>query len=216
MNFEALRITMVESQIRTTDVTSHSVLQAFLDVPREAFVPEASRSLAYRDTDIDVAPGRYLMAASPLAKLLQLASIKKTDKVLEIGAGTGYVTALLSRLASSVVAVESDAALVDRAHANLAALGAGNASVVAGELEAGHAAKAPYDVIFLDGSIEELPVALTKQLAEGGRLVAVVGYGNSARATVTVLEKGVLSEGLHFNASICPLPGFRKVKEFVF
>ncbi len=216
MNFEALRITMVESQIRTTDVTSHSVLQAFIDVPREAFVPEKSKSLAYRDTDIEVAPGRYLMAASPLAKLLQLAAIRKTDKVLEIGAGTGYVTALLTKLAASVVAVESDAALAGQASANLAALGAANAAVVTGDLEAGHAAKAPYDVIFLDGAIEELPDALTTQLAEGGRLVAVVGYGNSARATVTVLEKAVLSQGLHFNASICPLPGFRKVKEFVF
>jgi protein-L-isoaspartate(D-aspartate) O-methyltransferase len=216
MNFEALRITMVESQIRTTDVTSHSVLQAFIDVPREAFVPEKSKSLAYSDLDIEIAPGRYLMAASPLAKLLQLASIKKTDKVLEIGAGTGYVTALLSKLAASVVAVEGDAVLADQASANLSELGVANASVVAGNLEAGHASKAPYDVIFFDGSIEELPDALTKQLAEGGRLVAVVGYGHSARAAVTVVEKGVLSQSQHFNASIRPLPGFRKVKEFVF
>ena len=118
MNFEAARIKMVDNQIRTTDVTSHSVLSAFLTVPREEFVPAKMRELAYIDADIQLAGGaepRYLMEPSPLAKLLQLAEVSKSDVVLEIGCGTGYASALLSLLASSVVALESDETLAAKA-----------------------------------------------------------------------------------------------------
>ncbi|MGK9054430.1 protein-L-isoaspartate O-methyltransferase [Neorhizobium sp. CSC1952] len=216
MDFEAARTKMVENQIRTTDVTSHSVLRAFYTVPREAFVPAKAKSLAYIDTDIEVAPGRYLMEASPLAKLLQLAAITKDDVVLEVGTGSGYASAILSLLAGSVVSLEVDEALAAQAAEALSSLGCDNVAVVTGALEQGYADEAPYDLIFVNGAVEEVPAALLEQLREGGRLVAVVGYGNAAQAKVLVREQGVISEGAHFNASVKPLPGFRKAKEFVF
>ncbi|MCJ8508747.1 protein-L-isoaspartate O-methyltransferase [Rhizobium lemnae] len=216
IDFEAARTKMVENQIRTTDVTSHSVLRAFYNVPRETFVPERSRALAYIDNDIQIANGRYLMEASPLAKLLQLAKVTKNDVVLEIGCGTGYATAILSHLAGTVVAIESDTELSAAASANLAALGCDNAAVVTGELEKGYAAEAPYDLIFINGSVEEVPEALFSQLRDGGRLVAVLGYGNASTARVFLKEHGVISVASHFNTSVKPLPGFRKSKEFVF
>jgi protein-L-isoaspartate(D-aspartate) O-methyltransferase len=216
IDFEAARRKMVENQIRTTDVTAHSVLQAFLSVPREMFVPEKAKLLAYTDAAIELVPGRFLMEASPLAKLLQLAGIGKSDAVLEIGAGTGYVTALLSALAGSVVGLEGDEALQAQADANLSALGCDNVAVVTGDLEAGCPAQAPYDLIFFNGSVEEVPSALVDQLRDGGRLVAVVGYGNAAQAQVMVRERGLVSQSSHFNTSVKPLPGFRKAKEFLF
>jgi len=216
MDFEAARTKMVENQIRTTDVTSHSVLRAFYTVPREAFVPVKAKSLAYIDTDIEVAPGRYLMEASPLAKLLQLAAITKNDVVLEVGTGSGYASAVLSLLAGSVVSLEADEALAAQAAETLSSLGYDNVAVVTGALENGYAAEAPYDLIFVNGAVEEVPAALLDQLREGGRLVAVVGYGNAALAKVLVREQGVISESTYFNASVKPLPGFRKAREFVF
>lgn len=222
MDFEAARVKMVENQIRTTDVTSHSVLNAFLTVPRENFVPEKSKLLAYIDCDIEIAaaaPGkapRFLMEASPLAKLLQLGVITTQDKVLDVGCGTGYASAILSLLAEKVVALESDEDLAAQAKANIAALGYDNVTVVTGDLEKGHAGQAPYDVIFIDGSIEQLPQGLLDQLSEDGRLITVIGYGHAARATVFMRERGAFSENVFFNASIKPLPGFAKAKEFVF
>lgn len=214
IDYNTARTKMVDNQIRTTDVTSHSVLSAFLTVPREAFVPEKAKVLAYIDNDVEICPGRFLMEASPLAKLLQLAAITKEDTVLEVGCGTGYTSALLSLTAGSVVALESDATLAEQAKANLS--GYANVSVVAGDLAKGHTAGAPYDLIFVNGSVEEVPASLLGQLAEGGRLVTVEGYGNAARAKVFVSERGAVSENVFFNASVKPLPGFAKLREFVF
>jgi protein-L-isoaspartate(D-aspartate) O-methyltransferase len=222
MDFQAARVKMVENQIRTTDVTSHSVLNAFLTVPREAFVPEKSKLLAYIDTDIEIAPAaggnkpRYMMQASPLAKLLQLAAVGKEDVVLDVGTGTGYTAGLLSLLAGSVTALESDEALAAQAKETLSGLGYTNVAVVTGELEKGHQAIAPFDLIFIDGAVEEVPETLLAQLRDEGRLLVVKGYGNAARATVFTRERGAFSENVFFNASVKPLPGFAKVKEFVF
>lgn len=222
MDFEAARIKMVENQIRTTDVTSHSVINAFLTVPREAFVPVEMRPLAYIDEDMRIAPAqsdspaRYIMEPSPLAKLLQLAAVTKDDVVLEIGCGAGYAAALLSQLANSVVAVECDAALAARASATLSELGCDNVAVVTGALEQGYASEAPYDLIFVNGAIENVPDALLSQLREGGRLVAVVGVGNAARAEMYVHARGAHSHNSYFNAAVKPLPGFRKAVEFQF
>jgi len=214
MDYAAQRNKMVDSQIRTTDVTSHSVLNAFLAVERENFVAERLKSIAYIDNDLEIAPGRYMMAPSPLAKLMQLAGISKTDSVLEIGIGTGYTTAVLSHLAGSVVALESDPALVEAAKANLGDIG--NVTIVTGDLATGHAAKAPYDVIFLNGAVDQIPAALFEQLKQGGRLVAVIGEGLASGARIFVREQGTNSERFVFNASVRKLPGFDKAAEFVF
>ncbi|MBL0372868.1 protein-L-isoaspartate O-methyltransferase [Rhizobium sp. KVB221] len=214
MDYTAQRNKMVDNQIRTTDVTSHSVLNAFLSVPRESFVADRLKPLAYSDNDLEIAPGRYLMEPSPLAKLIQLAGIRKTDNVLEIGAGSGYGSALLAELAGSVVALESDAALVEVAKANLA--GCPNVAVVAGTLSAGHAGKAPYDVILVSGSVDQVPDSLFSQLKEGGRLVVVIGQGLSSSARIFVREQGTQSERFAFNTSVRKLPGFDKAAEFIF
>jgi protein-L-isoaspartate(D-aspartate) O-methyltransferase len=218
IDYEAQRVKMVDNQLRTTDVTSHSVLSAFLTVPRETFVPDSAKALAYVDSAIELkfpgSSGRYLADASPVGKLLQLAAVSKEDRVLEIGAGTGYVSALLSLLAGSVVALESDAALAEVAKANLS--GYGNVKVVTGELEKGASSDGPYDLVFLDGAVEVVPEGLFDQLKDGGRLVAVIGYGNASRAHLFVKERGVLSSTPEFNTAIKALPGFRKAVEFQF
>jgi protein-L-isoaspartate(D-aspartate) O-methyltransferase len=222
IDFESARSKMVESQIRTTDVTSHSVLSAFLTVRREAFVPEKVAPLAYIDTDIEIAPAkpgspaRYIMQASPLAKLLQLAEITTEDAVLDVGAGLGYAAAILSRIAGAVVALESDDELAAKATANLTAEGCANVKVVKGDLEKGCSAEAPFDVIFLNGAVEVIPQALFDQLRDGGRLIAVTGSGNTSVAGIFVREGNSVSERFAFNTSVKPLPGFRKVAEFVF
>ena len=214
MDYRAQRTKMIDSQIRTTDVTSHSILTAFFNVERETFVADRLKPIAYIDNDLEIAPGRYMMAPSPLAKLIQLAAITKTDKVLEIGAGTGYATAVIAQLAGSIVAVESDATLLEIARSNLQAFD--NATLVGGDLASGHAAKAPYDVIFVNGAVEALPTELFSQLKEGGRLVTVVGEGQSSGARIFVREQGRHSERFAFNASVRKLPGFDKIAEFVF
>jgi len=214
MDFETARANMVDSQLRTTDVTSHSVLKAFLSVPREAFVPAGVRQIAYADEDMQICPARdgrparYVMKASPLAKLLQLAAVSKEDVVLEVGGGSGYAAAILSQLAGSVVSLECDEALAAQATETLASLGYDNVAVVTGDLEKGYA--------FVNGSVEEVPSALTDQLRDGGRLVVVVGYGNAAKATVYRRDGNSTSAASSFNASIKPLPGFAKAAEFVF
>ena len=218
IDFEAARAKMVDNQIRTTDVTSHSVLSAFLTVPREAFVPAGKEALAYIDADIaiGVTDGvrRFVMEASPLAKLLQLAGISKEDHILEIGTGTGYATAVLSLLGADVVSVECDEALATVARETLARHGHQNAEVVTGALEAGAAAKGPYDVIFINGAVEEIPETLIAQLKDGGRLVAVEGYGNASRAKMVVRDRGIASQSAYFNTAVQPLPGFRKLRAF--
>jgi protein-L-isoaspartate(D-aspartate) O-methyltransferase len=189
-------------------------------VPREAFIAPDQRDLAYIDEDIRIANTadgpRYLMEPSPLAKLMQLAEIGPGDSVLDIGCGTGYAAAILSRLAKSVVALESDPALAATAMSTLSGLGCDNVSVVNGPLPEGHAAGAPYDVIFIGGSVEKVPETLLDQLAEGGRLVAVEGQGNSGVARLFLKTGGGVTGRGAFNAAIKPLPGFERIRAFEF
>ena len=220
-DFSELRVKMVDGQVRTTDVTSLPLLEAMLTVPREAFVPESSKALAYIDENIRISDrsgqdARYLMKPSPFAKLVQLAEIGPNDKVLDVGAGTGYSAAVLSRLGKSVIALESDASLADRATTTLSSLGYDNVSVVRGELTTGHQAGAPYDVVVVEGSVDELPEALPAQLAEGGRLVVVEGRGNAGVARIYLKSNGVATGRRVFNAAVKPLSGFERTPAFEF
>ncbi|MGE3306487.1 MAG: protein-L-isoaspartate O-methyltransferase [Rhizobiaceae bacterium] len=222
VEFSQQRVKMVDGQLRTTDVTSLPILDAMGAVPRELFVHEARRPLAYLDDDLEVAPARngagprYLMEPSPFAKLLQLAEIRPTDSVLDVGTATGYSAAILSRLAASVVALESDVELADAASAHLRQAGAENVTVVKGPLAAGHAAAGPYDVIVVEGAVGEMPQALFDQLKEGGRLVAVEGYGHAGTARLYLKANGVVAGRRAFNAAVKPLPGFEKNPQFEF
>ena len=174
-DFKLERINMVESQIRPNAVTDGDLLKALLDTPREAFVPPALRSLAYMEGVLcvegarDNRPARHLLSPMVFAKLAQLAEIRKTDRVLDVGGTTGYSAAILSRLATSVVALENDAGLTAVAKDALAGLGIKNVTFSMGPLEAGAPESAPFDVIFLNGRVNNLLESLFSQLAEGGR-----------------------------------------------
>ncbi len=220
-DFTAKRTRMVDCQIRTTNVMDWAVLSAFGEVPREAFVPASLRDMAYLDEDLRVSGAksenpRYLMEPSPLAKLLQLAEIGENDLVLDIGCATGYSSAIISRIAGSVIAIESDDDLAARATETLADLGYDNVAVVSCPLEDGLESEAPYDVIVLGGSVERVPDKLLDQLRDGGRLVAVIGDGNAAQARLFVKHDGIISSRMAFNAAIRPLPGFRNEPVFEF
>ncbi|HWJ71772.1 MAG TPA: protein-L-isoaspartate O-methyltransferase [Kaistia sp.] len=221
VDFTKARVTMVDCQVRTVDVTDYDVLDAFSAVPREEFVPDALKPLAYIDEDLLVsapgAPARYVMEPGPLARLVQLAEIQPAEKVLDLGPAGGYSSAILARLAARVVAVEPDPALADATRANLARLGVPNVTVVSGPLVEGYAAEAPYDVIIVEGAIEFVPEALESQLAEGGRIVAVVGVnGLAAKATIFTRTGGTTSGRPVFNTHVKLLPEFQRPKAFVF
>ena len=215
-DFSELRTKMVDGQVRTTDVTNQSIIEAMLTIPREAFVDDRMRPLAYIDEDIEIARGRYLMEPSPFAKLVQLAEIRPGETVLDVGSGTGYSAAVLCRLAGHVVALESDPALAERARATLAAQSVDNVTVVTGPLSAGHADAAPYDVIIVEGAVDVLPDALFAELRQGGRLVAVEGRGNAGVARIYLKSGGIVTGRRAFNAAVKPLPGFERIPAFVF
>jgi protein-L-isoaspartate(D-aspartate) O-methyltransferase len=211
---ESARFNMVEAQIRPSNVTDPRILAAMNAVARERFVPRAAVALAYADVPVAVAPGRYLMDPRSLAKLIQLAEIQADDRVLDVGCATGYSSAVLARLAAEVIALEQDADLV-RAASELLANPVGKVEVVQGGLVEGVKGQAPYDVIFVNGAIEEVPETLLGQLAEGGRLVAVLKDGQS-RAWLFLKENGRIGRRPDFDADIPVLAGFRKAMGFVF
>ena len=216
-DFAALRTKMVDSQVRPSDVTDLRIIDAMLATPREAFAPEKRRQLAYLDADLPVGEAetsRVLIQPRVFAKLLQAAAIRPTDKVLEIGTATSYGAAVLSHLAAAVVAVEVDPALADLATRTLA--DRANVTVVKGNLADGAPKFGPYDVIVLNGSVEQLPEALGRQLKDGGRLLVVEGVGNAASARLYRLAGTTLSGRDLFNAALPLLPGFARAATFAF
>lgn len=218
IDFARARRTMVDTQIRVNDVTDARIIDALSVVPRETFVPGSRRELAYLDDDALVseegsAP-RYLIEPMVLAKMIQAAAIEPGESVLDVGTATGYSAAVLAEIAAKVVALEEDAALAAAARTNLA--GNSNVEVAEGPLASGAAAKGPFDVILLQGSAEVIPGALTDQLAEGGRLVAVVGLGRSAKCLVHTRLGGEISVRQVFDTALPLLPGFAAARGFVF
>jgi protein-L-isoaspartate(D-aspartate) O-methyltransferase len=217
VDYAAIRLNMVESQLRPNKVTDAAVLAAFLAVPRERFVPAGLRGAAYIDDALPLGGGRYLLPPMVLARLLQLAEIGPDDTVLEIGCATGYGTAVLARLARSVVAVESDRAIAAQATARLRELGSGNAVVIEAPLTQGHPDRGPYAAIVLGGAIARVPDAIARQLADGGRLVAVVQQPNGlGQGTLMTRAGSVLSRRPTFDAAVPLLPGFQAEPSFVF
>jgi protein-L-isoaspartate(D-aspartate) O-methyltransferase len=219
MDFTAARRTMVDSQVRPNDVTDLRILAAMLELPRERFVPETQQATAYADFDVPVTRGsrdvRRLLKPMVLAKLVHAANVRDTDHVLDVGCATGYSSALLARLAGSVVALEEES-LARYAQETLASLGETRIDVVTGPLAAGWPPGAPYDLIFLNGSTEVVPRAYAPQLKEGGRLTAVVGKGPAAKAMVYRWIDGDFSGWPVFDAGAPLLPGFAAPPAFVF
>jgi len=211
---ESARFNMVEAQIRSANVTDPQILAAMNAVPREKFVPTAAQALAYADVPVAVAPGRYLLDPRSFAKLAQLAQITPTDRILDVGCGTGYSAAVLARLGAEVVALEQDADLVRVASALLENV-VGKVELVQGGLIEGVKGQGPFDVIFVNGAIEQAPETLLSQLAEGGRLVAVLKDGQS-RAWLFLKQNGQIGRRPVFDAEVPVLAGFKKAMGFVF
>lgn len=205
-DFARARRTMVDNQLRTSGITDRRLLAAMGEVPRERFVPEARQSLAYIDDVQPLNATRKLAAPAPFAKLVQLARIEHTDRVLDVGCGTGYSTAVLAQLAEFVVAVEENATLAGRARALLAELGLGNIVVVDGALTSAAASEGPYDVIVLEGTVPDVPAELLGQLKADGRLVAPIGQPGKVPVAHLFAKsgKGVASRA-DFDARLPPL-----------
>ena len=207
---------MVESQLRPNDVTDKRLLAAMGSIPRESFVDSTRAGLAYLDLTVP-APGgqRRLSAPMPLAQLIQLADIGPGERVLDVGAASGYSSAVLARLAAQVVAVETDATLATFAAGALADLGVTNVTVLTGPYQRAQP-HAPFDAIVLEGVVEEVPAALLDMLSESGRLVCLLRENGRTSAHVLVRSGRKAGGYPEFDATMPDLPGFQRPASFVF
>jgi len=217
-DFALARRNMVDGQLRPNRVTNAALLAAVSELPRERFLPEGLRSVAYADDDVPLGNGRFLMEPMILARLIQALQPQPEEKALVVASGRGYGAALLSRLVKSVVAVESDAALAGSAQQTIVNLGIVNIHQTVAKLEAGALAEAPYDAILVEGAVQEVPRALLDQLAEGGRLTTVMAApaGVLGVAQLIVKDGGVTSGRPLFDAGTPTLPGFAPPTRFAF
>ncbi|WP_289294859.1 protein-L-isoaspartate O-methyltransferase [uncultured Reyranella sp.] len=217
-DFALARRNMVEGQLRPNRVNNAGLLAILADLPRERFLPEALRSVAYADDDVPLGNGRYMMEPMVLARLIQVLQPQAEDKAMVVAAGRGYGAAILARLAKSVTAVETDASMAAAARQTLADLGLAAVELVVGQAEQGAAAGAPYDVILIEGAVREVPKTISDQLAEGGRLATVIADPSGALgvAHLYVKQGGVVSGRPLFDAGSPPLPGFAPPARFTF
>lgn len=216
-----LRRTLIDCQIRPFGVTDQRLLGRFLETPRELFAPAGQETIAYSDMEIrhrlEGGGARSMLAPLVLARLLQEALILPTDRALDIGGATGYSAAILSGLAASVIALESDQALSRRAAENFHTLGLGNVEAVCGPLPEGVPARGPFDVVLINGAVEDRLDQLLGQLAPNGRLVALEPHAAGAgRAVLWIREGDNISERPVFDAAAQPLPEFLKAPAFAF
>ncbi|TAJ88546.1 MAG: protein-L-isoaspartate O-methyltransferase [Reyranella sp.] len=217
-DFALARRNMVEGQLRPNRVNDAGLLAALGELPRERFLPEGLRSVAYADDDVPLGGGRFMMEPMVLARLIQVLQPQAEDKAMVVAAGRGYGAAILARLAKSVVAVEADAGLAEAARHVLRDLGVTGVQQVVGDAEQGAAASGPYDIILIEGAVHEVPKAIADQLAESGRLATVVADPSGALgvAHLFVKQGGVVSGRPLFDAGTPPLPGFARPVRFAF
>jgi protein-L-isoaspartate(D-aspartate) O-methyltransferase len=218
--FSTARQKMVDGQVRPSDITDSRIIDAMLAVPREAFVPQHRRALAYLDLDLDVSEGesakRFLIKPVVTAKMLQAAEIGETDNVLVVGCATGYAAAVVAQLGCRVTATESDPTLAAKAQEILAGLGLANVTVRAAAAADGDATAAPFDVIVLNGATQITPDRLYRQLKEGGRLVGVFATTQPPRATIVTRSHDEFGNRALFDAVVPVLPGLERLPAFVF
>ena len=215
-DFATRRTMMVDTQIRPSDVTKFPIIDAMLKIPREAYVPDAARELAYLGGPIPLGDGRQLMEPRSIAKMLEALDVTPDEMVLEIGPGLGYTTALLAYLAEAVVAVEENETLAREAEATLLAQSVDNAAVLTAPLAEGSPKNGPYDAIIIFAGVEEVPVTLTDQLKEGGRIMAVFMSGPLGEVRLGRKLQGDVSWRVEFNATAPILPGFARTPSFEF
>lgn len=215
-DFTQRRVTMVDTQVRPSDVTKFPVLEAMLSVPREAYAPDAARDVAYADGPMPLGNGRQLLDPRATAKLLEALEPTPSDLVLELGASTGYTTALLAHMAEGVVAVEQDEDLARDAEAALSEQGVDNAALIQGELIAGSAKHGPFDAIAIFGGVEQVPAIILDQLKDGGHIAAIFMDGALGEARIGVKSGGRVTWRMSFNATASVLPGFERAPHFAF
>jgi protein-L-isoaspartate(D-aspartate) O-methyltransferase len=218
MDFAEARRFMVDCQLRPNRVEDPRILAALRDLPRERFAPAALAARAYADADLPLPGGRAMLKPVVLARLVQLAGLRRGERALVLAAGTGFGAALLAAIGGSVTAVESDPVLLGIARAALpAAVPAGSVALVEADPSRGHAAGAPYDVIMIDGGVAGVPRAIEDQLAEGGRLVTIgLEGGPPGRALLLRRAGGAVSATRDFDAHAPSLPGFTPAPAFAF
>ncbi|HID66701.1 MAG TPA: protein-L-isoaspartate O-methyltransferase [Roseibacterium sp.] len=215
-DFTQRRVTMVDTQVRPADVTKFPTLDAMLSVPREVYVPVAARDVAYADGPVQLADGRQLLDPRAIAKLLDALAPTPGDLVLELGASTGYTTALLAHMAEAVVAIEEDEALAREAVAALSEQGVDNAALIQGELTAGSPRHGPFDAIAIFGGVEEIPATIIDQLKDGGHIAAIFMDGALGEARIGVKTHDRVFWRMAFNATALVLPGFARAPSFAF
>jgi protein-L-isoaspartate(D-aspartate) O-methyltransferase len=213
-NYSVMRAAMVSNQLRTNNVSDPKVVAAIEAVARERFVPAARRALAYVDLPVPLGGGRSLNAPMATARLLTEARLSPVDKLLIIGAATGYAAAVAAELAGSVTAVEEDRALLAEAQANLT--GNDRVSLVLGPLAAGWQADAPYDVILIDGAVEQLDPRIVAQLVDGGRLLTGLDDGGITRLAAGRKANDLCALIAFADIETVRLPGFAKTRDFAF
>ncbi len=217
MNLEQARLNMVESQIRTWEVLDQEVLDTVLAIPREAFVPEQYQALAFVDMEIPIGHGEVMLSPKLEARMLQELTLKKSDRVLEVGTGTGYMTALLAAVSEQVYSVEIHADFAESAARRLQLRGTDNVTVQNGDAGRGWPSKAPYDAIVLTGSVPILPREFFAQLRLGGRLLAVIGEPPVMTAHLyTCVAEGAFNDVGLFETCIAPLHNVPQPERFVF
>ncbi|MGN0933708.1 protein-L-isoaspartate O-methyltransferase family protein [Falsigemmobacter intermedius] len=211
-DFAARRVMMVDNQVRPSDVTKYPVIAAMLDVPRESFVPDHLIEAAYMGENLVVAPGRVLLEPRTFAKLLDAVNIQKDELVLDVGSALGYSAAVIGRMAQAVVALEEDETMAAVAAQRLAAVD--NVAPVTGALSAGVMAQAPFDVILIEGGVQEIPAALLAQLKEGGRIGALFMEAAVGVVRVGVKTGDAIAWRDAFNAAAPVLADFARKPEF--
>ncbi len=220
MNLEQARSNMVEQQIRTWEVLDQDVLDLLYTVPREEFVPPSCRNLAFSDMEIPIGEGEKMWPPKLEARVLQELTVKRTDRVLEVGTGSGYLTALLAHRAAQVYSIEISPALAAFGSANIARHGVDNVVLEIGDGARGHAKWAPYDVVVLTGSVPVLPRALLESLSPGGRIFAVVGEAPvmTARIFTCTTPGGLHASGTVdlFETLLAPLSNCEQPSRFRF
>lgn len=213
-DFETNRTTMVDTQVRPSDVTKFPIIDAMLTVRREAYVPPSRRDVAYVDANIALGPSRVIFEPRSLAKMLDALDIKQSDMVLNVGAGLGYTAAILSRMAEAVIAVEQDPDLAKEAEETLSEQGADNVVVIEAPLVDGAAKHGPYDAILIEGAVGVVPDGLINQLKEGGRIAAIFSSGALGECRIGYKVDGQVSWRMAFNAGAPVLPGFEAGRAF--
>jgi len=213
-DFSQRRTTMVDTQVRPSDVTKFPIIEAMLSVPREVFVPTERREAAYAGEHVHLGNGRVVLDPRTLAKMLDVIDIQPNELVLDIGPGLGYSSALAARLAEAVIAVEETSEMAAEAERILAETAADNVAVVDGPLAEGAEKHGPYDVILVEGAVQTIPDTLSDQLKEGGRIVAIFLDGALGSVRVGHKRAGVLNWRFAFNATAPILPGFAAAPSF--